>query len=129
MLNTTPGNPTDWWSALLTPYTKTQTWNKLAFKASEWVDCACGTQSELIPRYSEEEARYMGTVAEGAPKNQELFNLGCKFYGHVKDAFRGSMGQGDPELFLEDVNQAAFTLYQIEVRSAEILAELTDVYP
>jgi hypothetical protein len=93
--------PFDWWKAFDTLETagRASEYHYWLFsRASQWVTCACGNQCALIPR-----------GFDGAPLDEKLAKLGIAFCGDV----------GWYNLHL-----ARQTLRQIELRSAELLAEM-----
>lgn len=69
--------------------------------ASSWPDCACGEQSEFIPRDN-------GDFADGEPLDSKLVNLGGRFANAVE---------------ANKFNRAEEILKKIQIRSGEILRE------
>ena len=67
--------------------------------SGRWVTCACGSQCDVIPRWS-----------DGSPRDSLLTDLGVRFYGAIR---RASWAE------------ARDTLAAIETRSAELIAQIT----
>lgn len=92
----TQGQAFDWWYALENPgcYSRVE----LCKRAFGWVTCACGNQCALIPRWP-----------NGAPRDKLLQGLGQSFHAAV---------------WKEHWVWAKLCLFQIESRSAELIAEI-----
>lgn len=100
--------PFDWTEFLNRDYyTKEELLQALKLSES-WVTCACGNQCNVIPR------------DQGIPKDPRLQALGYAFSERLNEMFQAdSQGLG----FRSD--EALETLRKIEIRSAEIIKELT----
>jgi hypothetical protein len=93
--------PIDWWKSLdtLKASGKASEYHySLLLRANGWATCACGNACTIIPR-----------DGCGAPLDSKLRALGTRFANEVRDL---------------KCDQARKTLRQIELRSAELLAEM-----
>jgi hypothetical protein len=84
--------PFNWFKALTD---KKANFKRLSQKSVSWTTCACGNQCDIIPR-----------TEMGAPKDDQLANLGVSFHEAVLD---------------RDRKKAISILHQIEKRSSILI--------
>ncbi len=82
-------------------------------RASSWVTCACGNQCKDVPRKD-----------NGEPVDNKLYDLGLNFLHNIRSIqdciFRGRR----KEQIDYAIKAAKVTLFEIEVRSGEVLQEM-----
>ena len=87
----------DWNEFLIGEGHSDEEWKQARLKSDEWVTCACGNQCATIPRIL------------GVPVDATLLNLGIDFNRCIDK---------------RNIKLAKETLFKIEARSSEILAQM-----
>jgi len=89
----------DWWEFLNQSEKSSRDWYMADLLSDSWVTCACGSQCDVIPRWEE----------SGQPIDKGLASLGVGFALNIRR---------------KDTAAAKETLKKIEIRSAELIAEI-----
>ena len=97
----------DWYKALKKRKITSSQWEDMKERSLSWVTCACGNQCAIIPRDIIPHNR-----VPSRPLDSKLYKLGDDFANAVID---------------EDVKGALGLLDAIELRSAELIAEIKGI--
>lgn len=103
--------PFDWNHYLRLKVYRGDSVHKAMNRAHNWVTCACGNQCSIIPRDS-----------MGAPYDDRLYNLGCRFADQIELMYRHALFEKDE--FHIARHRAIQILAAIERRSDQIIASI-----